>query len=693
MAKRPTRTRPGRRADVTDDMEEGPVRGNDEVATKAWKCWRDTRNHLQGWRQEAAESYDIVAGHQWTNDEEAALKEQLRPVVTFNRTGVVLDSVSGYEINSRQDVAYLPRQVGETGPVQVEGEAAKYFRQQCDAEDEESDAFTDVLAVGLGWVEHRMDYDDDPEGMLKVERVDPLEMGYDPAATKRNLADRRWDIRGKWWEKEVAEATFPEHDFDSADNIVGDLDDINERQPIDRRAAAFYKDTGVGDQSDRRKNKVFILEHTWFEREKFVTALNPMSQQMEDVEPKKLKAVNDQLAARGQPPLRSMTRTRKAFKRAFVHGRDTLNPEDLAAPCPEKFHYQPMTGKRDRNKNIWYGLVRPMKDPQRWANKFMSQTMHMVNANAKGGIIHDEGAFENADDVEKRLAKPGWRIAKRQGFNVEFVPPSTIPTNTFELMQFAIGSVRDTTGVNVELLGLADRDQPGVLEHSRKQSAMAILAPFFDAMRRYRKEAGRLTLYFIHEYLSDGRLIRITGPEGAQYIPLTKKEGFDKYDVVVDQAPTSPNAKLAVFGILMQVLPALMKAGVPIPPDLLDYVPDLPAELSQKWKSLLQKPNPQRDKAQELEAAEKIADIDKTAADAELSRAKAGATNMDMVAQLTQIAASVQQLMQAFSTGAMPPGMQPPVPGNPNSVSGNPNSVMPAPALPMPMPPPAAPMQ
>ncbi len=652
MAKRKTRAT----ASVADDdADNGYVNANDDLARKAWKCWRDSRSHMSDWRTEAAECYDIVAGRQWTDEETAALKEQMRPTVTFNRTGVVIDAVSGYQINSRQDVAYLPREPQDTGPVQIENEAAKFYRQQCDAEDEESDAFFDTLVCGVGTVEHRMDYDDDPEGMLKIERVDSLEMGYDPTATKRNLSDRRWDIRGKWWDKDTAKATFPDRDFDGAENISGDLD-VDGNRPVSREAAARYEDTGISDDNDRRKDKVFILEYTYFELEPFITATNPLTGKNEDIDTATLKKLNELMIAAGQPEVESVKRHRKVFSRAFVHGRDTI--EEGEAPCPSKFHYQFITGKRDRNKNVWYGLVRPMKDPQRWANKFLSQTMHMINANAKGGLIHDEGAFERPDEIEKKMAKPGWRLAKRQGYEAQFVPPTPIPNNTFQLMEFSIGSSRDVTGVNLELLGMADRDQPGILEHARKQSAMAILAPFFDALRRYHKESGRLTLYFIGKYMADGRLIRISGEAQAQYIPLTKVGDFQKYDVVVDQSPNSPNSKQAVFGVIAQILPSLMEAGALPPPEILDYIPDLPASLVQKWKEKIAKPNPDAEKAKELEMADKAADVTKKGADAALSEAKAAreaqAAGIDQATAMANILA----LLHDIKNGQVQTGLQ-----------------------------------
>ena len=142
------------------------------------------------WRREAREDFDFEAGEQLSDDDKAILQDAKRPIVIFNRVGTTVDSVSGQEVGNRQEVQFLPRRQGVVKKNELLTSAAKWFRQQCDAEDEESNAFRDLVVCGMGWTETRLDYDD-PEGDPKVDRTDPLEMCWDRNAKKRNVVDGR----------------------------------------------------------------------------------------------------------------------------------------------------------------------------------------------------------------------------------------------------------------------------------------------------------------------------------------------------------------------------------------------------------------------------------------------------------------------------------------------------------------------
>src|SRR5690606_4710910 len=102
----------------------------------------------------------------------------------------------------------------------------------------------------------------------------------------------------------------------------------------------------------------------------------------------------------------------------------------------------------------------------------------------------------------------------------------------------------------------------------------------FDSLRRYRKRQGRIMLYLIQNHLADGRLIRIVGKGKEQYIPLVREQvASSKYDIIVDDSPTSPNEKERTWAIIMQMLPMVRDfLTPPMALELLDYSP-LPASM------------------------------------------------------------------------------------------------------------------
>src|SRR5262245_34831591 len=149
---------------------------------------RLARDHWSTWREEARQAYAYVAGDQWSSDDKAALIEQMRQPVTFNRVAPMVDAVTGAEILNRQEVRYLPRELGDVQVNEIITAADEWARELSDTEDEESDAFADLVTCGLGYTDTLMEYHTDPEGRIVDERIDPLEMWPVPNGPfKRNL--------------------------------------------------------------------------------------------------------------------------------------------------------------------------------------------------------------------------------------------------------------------------------------------------------------------------------------------------------------------------------------------------------------------------------------------------------------------------------------------------------------------------
>lgn len=609
--------------------------GHDEAALveQAKRWYKVSMNHFSDWRQQADEDYGFVAGDQWTAEDKGMLEEQNRPIITFNRIGPTTDAVTGLEVGNRQELRFIPRQGGkDAGINEVLTGAAEWVRDQCDAEDEESEAFSDTVICGMGWTETRMDYEAGEEGMIMIERVDPFEMHPDPRARKRNLTDARWLLRVKDFSLDEAMEIWP-----------GKEDELSLAEPWaeqgssgsadhDAYEAKFYRHDQGPSLDDVDTRPVRVIEMQWWELETYYRVVEPTTGQLTSMSAEKYKKLTERLEPLGIT-LQAMEQKQRKYFRAFIAGEYVL--EESPCPYDKGFTYRAITGKRDRNEGIWYGVVRMMKDPQRWANKWLSQVLHIINSNAKGGLMAEKGAFDNARRAEEEWSDPTaitWMSdGAISGKKIEYKPSITYPSGLDKMMEFAVSSIRDVSGINLELLGMADRDQPGIVESQRKQAGMTILAVLFGSLRRYRKEQGRLLLHFIRSYISDGRLIKVVQEGTEQYIPLVRQDDTYEFDVIVDDAPSSPNQKEKVWALMSQMLPILTKLEIPpqVWLDLITYSP-FPDSLIQKiTKAMKEQAEAPPDPMQEIAVAGAQADVEETKSKAMLNQAKAQGEQVD----------------------------------------------------------------
>ena len=558
----------------------------EEQSRVAWihQQIREAARHSTQWRKDARDAYDFRAGKQWSQEDMAAMERQGKVPIVFNRIERTVRAVVGMEIQNRQEVRFSPRGVEDSGISELYTAAADWIRDNCNAEDEESEAFQDLLTTGMGWTSSELDYEEQHDGKVLIERADPLDMFWDPSSRKKNLGDSRWvahikrvsraDVMGMWPE---FESLSPESSYQQF------LDD--EDKPTDATPPR-YQDNNQKAAAPRTKE---LICYQWWERETFHRIITPDGQEVE-LSAVKWNAMKNDLEALG---VQHVEQKRRVYYKAYVVDGTLLEEKKLGVQ-KSGFTYKCMTGARDRNANTWFGLVGLMLDPQRFANKWLSQITHILNKSAKGGLIAETDAFSNPKIAEDTWAKAEtitWASPGAvSGSKIMPKPETPFPEGYGRLLEFAIQSINDVPGVSVEFLGLTGANQPGVLEEMRKKAGVTILAVFFDSIRLYRKEQGRLMVEYIRDYLSDGRLIRIAGEDSAKYVPLIRDPRTLEFDVVCDESPTSPNNKERTFALLSQLAPTLTQAGVPLPPAILEYSP-LPTALVEKWKEHIKNAN------------------------------------------------------------------------------------------------------
>lgn len=654
-----------------------------ELFTRLRGWFRDDREHWSKWREEAKTAFQFVAGDQWDDDTKRILESQKRPASTFNTIGAMIKSVAGYEVANRQEPRFIQRKMGAAGVSEIATAGARYFRDGTDAEHHESAAFRDAAICGLGATETYIDYDDNEDGDYRKRHISVFEVIPDNAARDVNLLDAKRISRVRTMRVSDAVDMFP--DIDRADLAAVWADDDKPADPLrDERPDPY--ESGEDEYPDTRD--ICIVETQWYAFEPYMRFVDPFSGQQRRLPKDQFDDLVQKLLAAGMRAPRATQQRRKVYYRAFL-GKKVLGV--TGTPIQKYFTIGFITGERDEIKGTYYGIVKGLLDPQRWTNKLFSTTMHILNTNAKGGIMAELDAFENTRKAAEDWAKPDSIVWTRPGAlsgpngpKIVPKPQGQINPAFFQLMEFAMSMGPRVTGLNSEFLGMQQQDQAGVLEYQRKQSSVTILATIFDNLKRYRIQDGRYTLRLMQEYLSDDRIVRIVGEEGERFLPFTRDATAGEYEVIVDDAPTSPNMKEQQWATIQSMLPMLQPIVGNNPEAIAELMKDAPLAESRKAKlaEILQRKDPQKEaEAQQLQAEQSQAQkamayarINSEDAKAEKARADA----LKTVAETVTPFLSVPQVLEGpFPVMPLQPQMPMGMPGMGGPPPGPPQGMMP----------------
>ena len=606
---------------------------DNELKLRAKAHYAAAKEHAKEWRDGARREYDMVAGHQISKENLEALRVNKRPAVQFNIIAPNIKAVSGMEKGNRYEIKYAARDEDKIDRMvsTLLNPIVKWVHDTSQNEFEESAAFRDMCICGMGWTQTRVDYDDDPKGQINSPNIDPLKKLWDPSSRKENLTDRRFDFTESFFDKDEFEFLFPDFEGTPKRTIFDSTPEDEEgSMEVENLPDNYEGEASAGDLRFESGKKYAVLEYNFYLYEPMFRATIPNKDDPENGEP-----TREEVGEKGKERLKAMglpeeffepLGNKKRFYRAWFTGDELI--EQTVNADPSSFTDHCMTGELDRNKGTFFGVVRAMIDPQMWTNQLFMQMLHIINTNSKGGGFFRKGAFANKVKALKDWAKGDTLIEiAGMGDIREWITertPAPLPAAMHELLLFVVGIIPRVSGFNMELLGMAGKDQPGILEQMRKQAGMTILAPFFDAQRHYRRVKGRTMIHFIQEYLPRERAVKILSDGLKPQVDLLYQTDATRFNVVVEEAPHSPNLKATNFVMLQEFMQTNPELGTAIFDLILEQSPmpaDLAAKITQRLADL-KKPDPLQQAAQGAELKKLIAEGFKLEMEAAFKRAQ-----------------------------------------------------------------------
>lgn len=607
------------------------------------ECLKETLDYLYDWEKEAREDFNFYALNQWDPEDKGAMEDTTRPALVFDRTRPLIDAVAGTEITSRYEAKFLPRDPDSDEPDQLYSEAAskifKWVSQRANVEHYISSAFHSCIVSGVGCTETYVDYESDPDGMIVTKRVPIFEMGWDPSSTEPNLADARWLIRDRWLDIDELKSLFG---GDVVDEIIaraqtdpkgpgagGFIGNLSSRE-VDDGFKAYAEKKGRR-YFDHRTKKVRLWECQRFERKYMARILMPpeieqlrpgvSSEIMVEMQDARdaveeltaiIKDVNDNLppSPMGSPtpqigsPVVIENFPVKKFYRSYYVG-DEMVGEDEEIPT-KRYSYEFMTCFEDwheEDRRYFFGLMRPMRDPQKYANKFFSHAVHMWASNPKGLLMYEEDFVEDDQDLATEWAKANGQIRVNTGALSQSAKPkfevvdSKVNFRGIEtLLQHALSSVHGSSGVNPSYFagGAGDlrRTAASSIESIREQNLATVSIPF-DSLRFFKKRHALLVMANVAEHMQPDVIGNVLNNDEMMVAEILSSEDLpNQYDIIVEEVPASQSRQMEVFEKIMQTsfVPQLLELGVGVPPTVAKFFP-VPSDVKQEFEGLLQQAN------------------------------------------------------------------------------------------------------
>lgn len=583
-----------------------------------------------------------------------------KQVIVFNKVMPYVDAVSGFMRQLRRVAEYSAREQ-EDEEMQLKSKTlnagAAELRENANVDFYESDQDKELLITGYGAVDSNVSYELNPDGDVRAEVISYEDLGWDPQACAPNILDARWIYRRRKYSEEEAEKRFKgskPQDFDAVKDQY--------KQKVFNPFDGEY--TAIAIENTNQEDLVQVYYYQWWELQTYYRANNPLMDLDPELAQRMLSLIDIVKENRANeadeyvkddlftfdPTAKSWSMTpeikkdvvealvqfgitlevQEYLKRCFYTGivSETKVFTKFKSPNQDGFTIKVKTGNYDKELKLWYGMVRQLQEPSRYANKALTEILYTIAFNSKGGVLYEKAAVDDPQRFERQYASTKAAIQVNDGAlsggTIQPKGQAYLPTGFENVYQISNDSLSEV-GPNKEFLGSSENKQvSALLEAQRIKQASSQLGGYLDSVSLYQIEFARILLTWMR-ILADNRPrpVKIKNEEGVTSINYLHKDLLDEeYGIKISEALPSQAQAAETGTILLTVAQQVALLGKNIYPMVVEYIPGLKLEDKKKLQQMLN-PDPSPEQIQEQQQMKQVtlqgqkAKIEKDIADAQ----------------------------------------------------------------------------
>lgn len=552
------------------------------------------------WRSRADVEADYYDSNQYDSPTLKEMEKRGIPPIVVNLTKPTVDLILGLEEKTRRDWIVRPDSDEYEEEALALSKELHTFERLSGADTACGGAYQGQVKAGLGWVEVGLNHLDPFGYRFRCKAIHRREIWWDWHDDDPTLQQARWLVRRKWYDKDVAQAYFPQFG-DLFEQVCSGWSAWDPSTYVTRfgRAPPMYMDQTIEreffhdmDEWRNTLRKMVCLYEVWYRTYK--TGFVLRSRDDKDVlefnrnNPMHIAAI-ERGVMRVEPAIIPKMRL------SWWAGPHRL--VDMPTPYPHQwFPYVPFWGYREDRTGVPYGCIRTMRPLQDEINARRAKMLWQLSAVR---TIVDEDAVLNHDKAMKEIARPDAYIKlnparKNKAISeaIKIEEHTGLTAQQFEVYMDSKQTLQDAGGVYQQQLGKDGAADSGIAISQLIEQGTTTLAHINGNFGRARTRVGEIALALVKHQMS-GRpfdsVIEVKGIKKRVFFNVETEDPDNpgmKYlenditklrmRVALDDLPQTPTFKQQQFLQLTELVKSLPENLQGMVMDLVIKASDLP---------------------------------------------------------------------------------------------------------------------